>query len=72
MLNSVVEKKGVLPHSQWFKLQFEKRYKLSRSLTDGEWNIWTNTKHHSKFYAIKFLNTLSNITFTIPQKNKLT
>lgn len=57
--------KGVLPHSQRFKLQFEKRHKLSRSLTDEEWNIWKSTKNKQKYYAIKFLNTLPNITFLL-------
>lgn len=53
------KQKGILSKKE----RFEIRYSLSRSLTDEEWNIWCNTKHKFKCYAIKFLNTLSNITF---------
>ncbi len=54
------------------KEKFEKRYNLSRSLTDKEWNVWTNNpkingkNNFGKYYAIKFLKTLPNLTFFIP------
>lgn len=68
-------KRGILSQSGRHKTQFEKRYNLSRSLTDGEWNIWITDKpisgNKDKKYAIKFLQFLPNITFTIPpSKNK--
>lgn len=66
--------KGILSHSERFKLQFEKRYNCSRPLTNGEWDTWRTDKSisgsHNKCYAIKFLKSLPNITFTIPSKNK--
>lgn len=60
--------KGML---SW-KERFEKRYNLSRPLTDDEWNIWITDKSisgsHDKFYVIKYLKSLPNLTFTIPPK----
>lgn len=60
-------KRGVMSRSQRHKLSFEKRYNLSRPLTDEEWNAWSTDKSisgsYSKFYAIKFLQSLPNITF---------
>lgn len=50
------------------KLRFEKRYNLSRSLTDKEYNIWQSGKGRGVYYAIKYLKSLPNITFTIPSK----
>lgn len=58
------KQKGILSKKE----KFEIRYSLSRSLTDEEWNIWCNTKYKSKCYAIKYLKTLPNLTFTIPSK----
>lgn len=57
--------KGILSHSERRKLQFEKRYNLSRSLTNKEWDTWRNTKTNQKPYAIKFLKTLPDLTFVI-------
>lgn len=61
-------KRGIL---SW-KGKFEKRYNLSRPLTSEEWNTWITDKSisgcHSKKYAIKYLKSLINITFTIPTK----
>lgn len=50
------------------KEKFEKRYNLSRPLTNKEWDTWCNTKNKGKPYAIKFLQSLPNLTFTIPPK----
>lgn len=63
--------KGIL---SW-KEKFEKRYNLSRPLTNEEWNIWLTDKsisgNHDKLHANKFLNTLPNLIFTVPSKNHL-
>ena len=60
--------KGML---SW-KERFEKHYNLSRPLTNKEWDIWITDKSisgsHSKFYATRFLQSLPNLTFTIPPK----
>lgn len=50
-------KKGIL---SW-KEKFEKRYNLSRPLTNKEWDTWRKLKQSSKDYAIKFLKTLPNL-----------
>lgn len=64
--------KGILSHFERRKLQFETRYNCSRPLTDEEWNTWMTDKsisgNRNRFYAIKFLKTLPNITFTLPPK----
>ena len=61
--------RGILSQSERRKLKFEIRYKLSRPLTNEEWNIWRTNKSisgcQSKPYAIKFLKTLSDLTFVI-------
>lgn len=56
--------KGILSKKE----RFEKRYNLSRPLTNREWDIWRNTKNHQQPYAIKFLKSLPNLTFTVPSK----
>lgn len=59
-------KRGILSKKE----KFEKRYSLSRSLTDEEWHIWRTDKSVSgnkdKPYAIKYLKTLPNLTFVVP------
>ena len=62
----IKKQKGILSYFERRKLQFETRYNLSRPLTDEEWNIWKNTKNNQQPYAIKFLKSLSNLTFTLP------
>lgn len=57
--------KGILSKKE----KFEKRYNLSRPLTNKEWDTWRNTKNNQKPYAIKFLQSLPNITFTLPTKS---
>lgn len=68
----IKKQKGIL---SW-KERFEKRYKLSRPLTNKEWNIWredrTISGNKDKSYVKKFLQSLPNLTFTIPPKNKFT
>lgn len=58
------KQKGILSKKE----RFESRYNLSRPLTNKEWNIWRTDKSisgsHNKCYAIKFLKSLPNITFT--------
>lgn len=63
--NQYKKQKGMLSHSERRKLKFEKRYNLSRPLTNKEWDTWRNTKNKFKRYVIKFLKSLPNITFTI-------
>ena len=50
------------------KEKFETRYKLNRTLTDEEWNNWLMVKYHCDYYAIKYLETLSNLKFKIPNR----
>lgn len=65
-------KRGILTRFERYKLRFEKRYNCSRPLTSEEWNTWRTDKsvsgNYSKENAIRYLKTLSNITFTIPTK----
>lgn len=65
-------KRGMLSRFERYKLRFEKRYNCSRPLTSEEWNIWRIDKsvsgNYSKEYAIKYLQSLPNLTFTIPLK----
>ena len=56
--------KGMLSRKE----RFEIRYNLNRQLTNKEWDTWCNTKNKGKQYAIKYLQSLPNLTFTLPTK----
>ena len=64
-LKQYYRQKGVLSYFERRKLQFEKRYNLSRSLTNEEWNLWLTDKsisgNHDKLHANKFLKTLPDV-----------